>query len=1130
MILYHKWAAFFPKGKEISPASKTSRFAPGKQLLNEKYRTILLGMKLAGFFMLVACLQAGAKGFSQSITLTGKDLPLRQVFDRIEDQTGYGIFIDKATLAESKPVTINFKDATIELVMKACLKEQPFPLTFTITGHTINVIKVGEVDSHRPNTDATPAGPPTIIPEVKGRVTNEAGEPLQGASVEVKNMKTGTITDVRGVFTLKKIPSDAIFEVSFTGYQKTTVKLTGGASLEIVLKVATNSLDQVQVIAYGTTTQRLNTGDVSTLTAKEIEEQPVVSPLEALEGRIPGLFIAQGTGMPGSSFTVQVRGQNSITNGNDPLYIIDGVPYSSELLTGLNPSLGNPLNFINTADIESINVLKDADATAIYGSRGANGVILITTKKGQAGRTKVDLNVYTGYGSITRKVDYLNTAQYLEMRHEAFANDGMMPGPGDVDIDGTWDTTRYTDWQKMLIEGTAKYTDAQGSISGGNANTQYLIGAGYHRQTTVEPGNLYEQKGSVHFNIHSSSSDHRFNIQLTGNYVADGNNLLTGDIISELASLPPDAPTPLNPNGSLNWANSTWPQGNPLATLKASYSGRTSNLVANSVLSYRLFTGLDLLTSLGYTSTLIKETVVYPTTIHDPAYGITSGSSNFSNNDINSWIVEPQLKYQAAWGKGKLDALLGTTFEEMNSDGLVLSATGFTSDDLLRDIQAASSITVAFQTNAQYKYNAVFGRLNYAWDQRYIINATVRRDGSSRFGPVNQFSNFGAIGVAWLFGREPFVSRAMPLISSGKLRASYGVTGNDQIGDYKFLNLYSAAATPYEGVQTLYPVSLYNPNLAWERNRKAEGGLELGLAKDRILANVSYYVNRSSNQLVSTPVSSVTGFSSIEENLPALVQNSGTEVSVTIVNIKARTFRWTSTVTFTIPRNKLVAFPNLANSYYNTAYQVGKPINVVKLYHMAGVNDSTGVYQFSSAKGGVTYNPQYPTDLTSVVDLFPKYYGGLGNSFQYKEFSLEVFFQVVHQTGAQFPYGVLPGSEGNQQPDYVLSRWRKPGDHTNIQEFSQNYGGPAFSEWINARDYSDQFYGNASFVRLKNLSVSYTFSRKSLEKMHVENLRLYIQGQNLLTFTKYMGYDPENQSTSAIPPLRVLTAGIQITL
>jgi len=338
----------------------------------------------------------------------------------------------------------------------------------------------------------------------------------------------------------------------------------------------------VQVIAYGTTTRRLSTGDVSTVRAADIEKQPVSNPLLALQGRIPGLQITQASGLAGSGVKVRIQGQNSIGFGSDPLYIVDGVPFASQLLPTINNILGesgkvnnipsgtgNPLSFINSSDIESIDILKDADATAIYGSRGANGVILITTKKGKAGQTKVDVNIQRGYGQVTRRLDLLNTQQYLQMRREAFTNDGLaipttttVPASDNYDLT-FWDQNKSTDWQKVLIGGTARYTDIHGSVSGGNKNITALIGAAYKKETTVFPGDFADQKGSLHVMINNVSENQKFKISLSGNYLIDNNELPGRDLTSAALSLPPNAPSLYNSDGSLNWAtdasgSTTW--------------------------------------------------------------------------------------------------------------------------------------------------------------------------------------------------------------------------------------------------------------------------------------------------------------------------------------------------------------------------------------------------------------------------------------------------------------------------------------------------------------------------------------------------------------------------------------------
>jgi TonB-dependent starch-binding outer membrane protein SusC len=1090
-----------------------------------------LVMNLTVILVVSACLQVSAAAYSQTVTLSKKDVPLETVFKEIRRQTGYSYFCKVEWLQRARNVDIDVKNAPLEQVLDLCFKDQP--LTYTIVNKTIMVRP-----RENKTAEATPPGDKQATPvDIKGRVTNDKGEPLSGASIEIKSSARGTLTDANGMFELKKVDPDALLIISFTGYGTREITIKGNGFIPVSLALSTNSLDETVVIAYGTTTRRFNTGDVSTVKAGDIEKQPVSNPLAALEGRVPGMTIVQNTGVPGGGFTVRIRGQNSIASGNDPLYVIDGVPYSSNLLSGigsqvlgfnLGNTVGSPLNFINPSDIESIDVLKDADATAIYGSRGANGVVLITTKRGKAGKTSVDINMYQGAGKVAHTLNYLNTPQYLVMRHEAFKNDGATPDPT-VDYDLlSWDTTRYTDWQKNLIGGTARYSQAQASISGGNANAQYLIGGGYHRETTVFPGNFSDQKGSVHFNVTGNSPDRKFKAVLAGSYLSDNNHLPNLDLTSYIQYLPPDAPPPYNPDGTLNWANSTWPASNPYSYLFEKYMARTKNLIGHGELGYQLLPGLELKTSLGYTDLQTNENTTFPTASIDPKNrSFIKSNSVFANYDIQSWIIEPQASYGMNLGGGRLNALVGATVQQTTSQGQTMKATGFSSDELLGNIQAASSITASGIINAQYKYSALFGRLNYNWKDKYLLDVTARRDGSSRFGPGKQFAGFGAVGGAWIFSRERFFQQSLPFLSFGKLKASYGTSGNDQIGDYKYLNLYSSTTYPFLGAQGVNPSNLFNPDFAWEINKKLEGGIELGLLKDRILVSAGYYRNRSSNQLIAYALPSITGFTSVTANLPALVQNTGLEFTINTTNIKTADFTWSSSINLSLPRNKLLAFPNLSNSSYSNSYLIGQPLTITRAFHTLGADSASGVYRFADLKGNPTLNPSFTTDRNVIINTAPTFYGGFQNSFQYRGFQLDIFFQFVRQKGVTFLSNYIPGTEGYSQPATVLSRWQKPGDKTNIERFNQDFSlDNAFSDF----QLSDGNYGDASFVRLKNLSLSYRLPAAWLQKMHMQNGRFYLQGQNLLTITHYIGYDPERPGSANLPPLRVITAGIQVTL
>ncbi len=1089
-----------------------------------------INLTLATIIILMLQVQAKRVYAQEKVTLHVKGVSLESVLEVVRKQTGYSYAVQDQYLGAGHPVSISVDGAPLKEVLDAVFRDQPY--SYQIVDKII-VVKKKEDDKKLPSLNGR-----NLPGEVEGLVLNEAGQPLAQASIMIKETGSAVLTNENGGFTLRGLKDGSLLLVSYVGYQPKQVIFRVGAKLEIRLTVATSQLDKAQVIAYGLTTQRLSTGDVATISAREIEEQPVSNPLAAMEGRVPGLFITQNNGAPGGSFTVQIRGQNSIANGNDPFYVIDGVPYASQTPGSINPQLqgGSPLNFINPADIESIDVLKDADATAIYGSRAANGAILITTKKGKVGKTSFDAAVSGGVGKLVPKVNLLNTKQYLDMRNEAFGNDGEVPTVTSAPDLLFWDTTRYTNWQKTLIGNSATYLDALVEASGGSVNTQFLISGSYHREGTVMPvlipGDGIDQKPSIHFNINHVSTDQRWKLSLSGSYLADLSTVQQATPMSTVVSLPPDAPAARNADGSLNWAPTspgnfgTW--SNPLANYMLGYKANTNNLVSNATISFTPVEGLEIKASLGYTNTVTNEITTIPTYALDPAYNLTSGFSTFNTNSVWTWIIEPQATYKVKIGKGVLTSLVGATFNKSNTERLQQNATGFSSDILLSDLQNATSVTIGSDINNLYKYDAVFARLGYSWENKYLVNITGRRDGSSRFGPQNQFANFGSIGAAWIFSAEPFLQTALPWISFGKFRVSYGTTGNDQIGDYTFLDLYSSTQYPYQNSQGLYPSSLYNGYLAWERTKKTEAGLDVGFLKDRLLIKASYYYNRSDNQLVSYPLSNVTGFNSIAANLPAAVENRGQEYLLTTVNVKTRNFQWKSIFNLTIPINRLLAFPNLATSSYRYQYKVGKPLSMQFAWHYAGVNDTTGVYQFTDAKGNLTYNPDYFNDRTLTISTAPRYYGGFQNSFQYKNLTLDVFLQFVRQTGDNFfvSYDEMPGLPFNQ-PNLVTNRWQKPGDSKPIEQFSQDYASAAFNAYNYLYD-CDQAFSNASYLRLKNVSLSYVIGGdKWKARNHLQTLRVYLQGQNLLTITKYKGFDPETQRFN-LPPLRVITGGVQV--
>ena len=1106
-------------------------------------------MKLTIFLLFIGFMQVSAISLAQTVTLAATNAPLSSVLTQIKRQTGYDFAISGKVIDQAKPVTINVKNGKLTDVLKKIFEGQPLDYSIEDRSMVISIKQPGFLDKLKNALSFNQS-------DVTGIVVDEQNRPIAGATVIVRGASNGHFTNADGVFHLKNVEDNAILVISFIGYQKQ--ELPAHADMgKIKLVVATSTLDAVQVIAYGETSQRLTTGNITSVSAKDIENQPVADPLLALEGRVPGMFITQANGVPGSTVTVRIQGQNSLLSGNDPLYVIDGVAYISQLPPNLGgaiwpggaatlngPVAGSPLSYINSADIESIEILKDAEATSIYGSRAANGAILITTKKGKAGKTMISANVQDGYGHITREVPQLNTQQYLAMRNQAMANDGLTASadpadPGYAPDLKIWDTKSYTDWQKVLLGRNSHYLDGQASISGGTESTQFLVGAGYHRETTIFPGDFADQKASMHFSLNTSSDNKKFKLQLSGSFLNDNNQLPQTDPTFLASFSAPDSPPLYNQDGSLNWAlnslgSSTWTFGNPVAYLLKTFSNKTNNLGGHALVSYQLLTGLQLKSSFGYTNIQIDQITTNPLSALEPARRPRlQNSANYLYANENSWIIEPQLNYGKNIGQGKLDVLAGLTLQRQNMISDNYRGVNYYTDLQLTD-PAAAQQTYPSATASQYNYSAIFGRINYNLNDEYLADLAVRRDGSSRFGPEKEFHNFASAGLAWIFSKESLVQKALPFLSFGKIKVSYGSTGNDQIGDYRFLTQYAyLPGYSYQGNLGLATQGIPNPYLQWELTKKANIGIDLGFFKDRLLISGNYAINRSSNELLPYPLPVIAGYNSILENLPATVQNKSLEFTITSINFKTKDFNWTTNFNLTIPTNKLIAYPGLATSSEANTYSIGQPITILKVAKFDGVNPADGNYQFIDRNGEVTEYPDVfgtPSDAIATVNTAPKFYGGLQNTVSYKSFSFEFMLSFTKQIGANDIFGGSdPGGfdSGNQPTSILNNVWTRPGDHAAVQKFSQT--GSNFLQYFYAVN-SDAAYSDASYIRLKNASLSWKFPGNVCRMLTISNARLYIQGQNLLTITKYKGMDPENSGlfgNQFVPPLRVITLGIQ---
>ncbi|MGV3696975.1 SusC/RagA family TonB-linked outer membrane protein [Flavobacterium sp.] len=978
------------------------------------------------------------------------------------------------------------------------------------------------------NVESQKESPSTALGMTVTGVVKDSNGVLPGVTITVKGTSISTITDNTGKYSIIA-KTDDVLVFSFIGFKTTEIAIDGKTIINLNMTDDATTLKEVTINAgYYTVRDKERTGSISKITSKDIEKQPVVNVLAAMQGRMAGVDITQTTGMPGGGYDIRIRGINSLRSaGNAPMFVVDGVPFASDAIGNLQtstniPNPTSPLNTLTPNDIESIEILKDADATAIYGSRGANGVVLITTKKGKAGKTQFTASASTAFGTVTKFASLMNTEQYLAMRDQAFANDGITPLPDDAyDVNGTWDRSRYTDWQKELLGGTAEMHTLQASVSGGTAQTSFLISANSFTQGTVLPGNYKYKKGGAHVSLGHESVDKRFKISFSGTYDVQDNDQPSRDLTYVARSLAPNAPALYDAQGNLNWENATW--DNPLAALNAKALAKTNSLVANTSMSYQLPYGFTAKGSFGFTDLQHEESRSNISTVNNPIYGVTSASSSiyFNNTNRKSWIAEPQLQWQKQFNTSKIDVLAGATYQNQITDRLVQLGSGFASNSLLYNLASASTLRVLNNDEIVYRYQAFFGRLNYSYKDKYIVNLTGRRDGSSRFGPGKQFSNFGAAGAAWVFTEENFVKSKIAFLSFGKIRASYGIAGNDQIGDYQFLDTYQASTGVYDGSVGLAPIRLFNPNFSWESNKKLEAAIELGLFNDRVFVTGSFYKNHSSNQLVGMPLPSTTGFTTMQTNLDATVENSGTELTLRTVNLKTKDFEWTTNFNISWAKNKLLEFPGLATSTYRNQYVIGESINILKLYHFTGVNAQTGVYEFEDVNGDGAIT--FANDAQITRDLNPKYFGGLQNQIRYKRFQLDFLFQFVNQLNRNASSQYTSPGDFSNQPTSALGGWQQPGDIASTQIYTTGLN----SDALNANDQfvnSDAGIGDASFIRLKNIAFTYTLP----EAVKGMQCKLNVQAQNLLTITSYKDGDPEFRSYNYLPPLRIISFGAEI--
>jgi len=1123
------------------------------------YHKIWLIMRLTTVILIASLIQVSAATFAQRITLNQRNMPLESVFKEIRKQSGYDFFYDGKAIKPNQRVNISVTDVSVEDALQSVLKDLPY--TYEISDNRITIRKKEEPSFLGRLADRLAAN----LIGVRGRVIDTDGNALSGANVIDVAGRKGVSTDENGLFYLQDVEENTIITFSYIGYTTKTIKARANMG-DIVLQIASSKLDAVQVIGYGTATRRFSVGATATVTADEIEKQSVSNMLLTLQGRVPGLVVTPNGGAPGASVRVQIRGQNTLQNNlnafapyDQPLFIIDGVPFAPQnskinvLNTfgsrdpGANTSTltesdgFSAFSSINPANIESITILKDADATSIYGSQGSNGVILITTKRGRAGKTDFAAKVERGVNFVARPLEMLNTGQYLELRREAIRNDQIpddwitpMMFP-DLTV---FDQAKYTNWYKQFYDRTSNNTVANASVSGGSQATSFRISGGYSKANYNFPGNFADELYSFHSSVQHNAFGDRLNVEFGTDYSYEKNNTSGSPNVSQAFTLAPNVPDLLDSQGNLVWKyGDTWLSAfQQYAYLKQAAKLQNYNLNTHFKLGYKILKGLKFSTNIGYSRVGVNQDSNTPLASLTPQYAGQSRAI-FVKSAFETLNVEPQIDYQFSTAKGRFTALLGGTYKKNINSSSALIGYDYATDALLGSINGAGT-TSASDDASQYKYAAVFGRLGYIYKDRYIISLTGRRDGSSNFGPNRQFGNFGSVGLGWIFSEEGNFKKALPFISYAKLSGNYGTSGSDGVAPYQFQSYWSpvTGVNPFQGARPFVPGNLYNPEYSWALKKTLNLGMDIGIAEDVLLLNATWYTSRSNNQLSNYVLPAQTGFSSVLRNFDAEVENTGLEFSLNSTNVKSKFFRWSTNFNISLNRNKLLAFPGLANSPYAYVYTVGKSVNTVQGFNYKGVNPTTGLFEFYKSNGELTSTPtselaEKGGDIVPIADLQPKFIGGLGNTFTYKNITLTTFFQFAKQMSLNYKYalynpsGALPGGLINL-PIQALEHWRKEGDISDLQRVSTGFD---FQPMLAAQAFSQSsgVYSDASYIRLKTVSLEYRLPERLSKKAGLKNLKVFVNAQNLLTITGYKVGDPEKAGNLyGFPLQRTVTGGL----
>ncbi|MEZ2443461.1 SusC/RagA family TonB-linked outer membrane protein [Chitinophaga sp. RCC_12] len=1061
-------------------------------------------------FMTILLLHLNAA--AQQVTISVKNVPLEKVLALLKQQTGYS-FIWRDQPAALNNVSLECRDQPLEQVLKSFLGK--LSLQYEITDKIVVITK---------KTTSLPAGKELNRITVSGSISDEKGSPLPGVSIRVKGTSLGITTDSHGSFTLAVPDDNSILVCSYVGFESKEVNVKGQSLINIVLKLQSASLNDLVVIGYGTQQKKNLTSSVSSIKGSELTGVAVTSLDAALQGKAAGIQVVQNSGAPGDETYIRIRGNGSLFGENRPLYVIDGVPMSNLPAAQYGVSGDGQriatTNNINPNDIQSVEILKDAAATAIYGSRGANGVILITTKRGAEGKSRFNFNMYTGVADIPKRLPLLNGEQFVELFRESRVNAGLPVDSAVVN------TGRNTDWQDAIFR-SAPVSNYNLSISGGTGKTSHYVSLGYLDQTGTIVGLQHYKRFNGRVNFDFAATDKlKIGVNLTG--VRSTNNRMdnsfSGQSVLALALIENPNDPIYNPNGTY-YADKNRRWTNPVMIANnLRFQSIVNSYIGNVYGEYTILPGLKFKTSFGFDNQQVTDDRYQSKLVNNgsAASGFVSVFTQFLWVNENTLSYAPVLK-----GKHKLTALLGQSAQEANVRRISVSG-NTNSTDIIEAVTGFTSLSAPLDYRSQWGLVSYFGRLSYNYDDRYLLEGVLRTDGSSRFGENKKYGFFPSVAAGWRVTNEAFMKQQR-FINELKLRASIGVTGNNEgLGsDFPALATYSTGYN-YGSEAGIAATSLSNVDLSWEATTATNLGLDLSFWDSRISVTVDAYRKLTNRLIFKLDLPYTSGFNRTNGANIGQMVNKGLEIGINTDNIRGK-FTWSTNFNLYFNRNKITSLPetvagdpsssdfteslpgSFGTSLPTSIFRVGQPVGSFFGYRSKGVDPKTGnmIYDDINADGRIT-----AADRVILGNALPDYTGGLTNTFGYKGVDLSFFLywsygnKVYNQTR-----NMLERMSGYNNGDVrTLNRWTPENPNTDVPKAVFN--DPTTPNSLTNGEVSQRFVEDGSFIRMKNITLGYTFRTELLKKIRISSARVYASAQNLFLITSYSGLDPESQNQS----------------